>query len=234
MALFLAAGPLLLLLVGTGHFGGDASRADPASAVDEDDGAELMGPPDRVDACEEKLRDGGVVFKPGRIPLHRPSGSNFTCGAEQIVRYVRGPGRSRCSSRPKMTCGLALAMGRFETLVNEESVRHFGQPVARVEHQGTYNCREMAAYPGGVSEHSYANAIDIKSFVIRGGREVSISRHYGRGPKPPDSAEGRFLRALAARLYGEAVFQVVLTPNFDGAHRSHFHLDLARYRVDGT
>jgi len=27
---------------------------------------------------------------------------------------------------------------------------------------------------------------------------------------------------------------VVLTPFFDRLHRDHLHLDLARYRVDGT
>jgi hypothetical protein len=30
------------------------------------------------------------------------------------------------------------------------------------------------------------------------------------------------------------VFSVVLTPYWDALHRDHFHLDLARYRVDGT
>jgi hypothetical protein len=43
-----------------------------------------------------------------------------------------------------------------------------------------------------------------------------------------------FLRSLARRLYDEDVFSVVLTPFFDALHRDHFHLDLARYRLDGT
>ena len=43
-----------------------------------------------------------------------------------------------------------------------------------------------------------------------------------------------FLRGLANRLYDEGVFSVVVTPYFDNLHRNHIHVDLARYRVDGS
>jgi hypothetical protein len=49
---------------------------------------------------------------------------------------------------------------------------------------------------------------------------------------PP--AAGRFLRRLANRLYDDRLFSVVVTPYFDRAHRNHIHIDLARYRVDGS
>ena len=48
------------------------------------------------------------------------------------------------------------------------------------------------------------------------------------------TAETRFLREAARALYDEGVFSVVLTPAYDRLHHDHFHLDLARYRVDGT
>ena len=43
-----------------------------------------------------------------------------------------------------------------------------------------------------------------------------------------------FLRTLANRLYDEEVFSVVVTPYFDNLHYNHIHVDLARYRVDGS
>jgi hypothetical protein len=85
-----------------------------------------------------------------------------------------------------------------------------------------------------VSEHSFANAIDVRSFRLEDGRSVSVERHFGRPGTEPTTPEGRFLRDLAHRLYDEGVFSVVLTEFFDRLHRDHFHLDLARYRIDGT
>lgn len=146
----------------------------------------------------------------------------------------RGPkGGVRWSSAPIVSCGMALALGRFEAVVAEVANAELGSRVVRIEHGGTYNCRKMARFDM-VSEHSYANAIDIRSFRLADGRTVSVERHFGRAGKEPRSQEARFLHALARRLYDDAVFSVVLTEYFDRLHRDHFHLDLARYRIDGT
>jgi hypothetical protein len=56
----------------------------------------------------------------------------------------------------------------------------------------------------------------------------------GKLEQEPSDARAIFLRAAARRAYDDGVFSVVLTPYFDPLHRDHFHVDLARYRVDGT
>ncbi len=205
---------------------------DEEPVEDEDDNSAWVGPPEHIPECETKLDEAGVKWAASRIPLHKTKGGYY-CGAEQIVRYQSGPGKITWGGKPKVTCGVALAMARLETIVQEEAQRHFERRVKRVGHMGTYNCREMANYPGWVSEHSYANAIDIKWFQLSNGRKISVLDHYVKAGKEPTGAKGRFLRAVARRLYDEEVFAVVLTPSFDRAHRNHFHLDLARYRVDG-
>lgn len=195
----------------------------------------VVAPPAPVEGCEETLAAGGVTFASARIPIHRNKGGAFLCGAEQVVRYTRGPGKIRWRSSPKVACGLALALAGFEAVIQEESQRHLGAKVAKIIHMGTYNCREMAAYPGWVSEHSYANALDIKTFVLTNGREVSVRSGWSpRGKSKRAVAESAFLHAVAHRAFAEDHFSVVLTPAFDAAHQGHFHLDLARYRVDGT
>lgn len=199
---------------------------------DEDDDAVWVGPPDVIPECEQKLDDAGISWAASRIPLHQTKGG-ITCGAEQIVRYEKGPGGISWGGKPKVTCGVALAMARLEAIVQEEAEVHFGRPVTRIKHMGTYNCREMANYPGWVSEHSYANAIDIKDFTLKGGAKVSVLDHYVKSDREPNTKKAKFLRQVARRLYDERVFSVVLTPSFDRAHRNHFHLDLARYYVDG-
>lgn len=204
----------------------------PAHADTHDDF--VVAPPEPVEGCEAWLDAAGVTFERSQIPVHPNRAGTITCGAEQVVRYVSGPGGIRWSGRPRVTCALALSMARFELVVQEEARRHFGRPVTRVHHLGTYNCREMANYPGWVSEHSYANAIDLERVVLQGGREHAVLGHYGDGVTPTDDPAARFMRAIAQRAYDEDVFSVVVTPAFDRLHRNHLHFDLARYRVDGS
>jgi len=210
----------------------DPEEPDPEVEIESEDDEYWVGPPEVIPECEAKLEAAGVEFSASRIPLHETKGGYF-CGAEQIVRYSGGPGGIVWSSRPKVSCAVALAMAKLETIVQEEAERHFDRRVKRIQHMGTYNCREMANYPGWVSEHSYANAIDIKYFQLSGGTKISVLDHYAKSDTEPKTAKAKFLRAVARRLYDERVFAVVLTPSFDRAHRNHFHLDMARYRVDG-
>lgn len=192
-----------------------------------------VGPPDAIPDCEAQLEAAGVEFAPSKIPLHKTR-SGIYCGAEQIVRYRKGPGAIGWGGSPKVTCPVALGMARLEAIVQDEAERHLGRKVKRIQHMGTYNCREMANYPGWVSEHSYANAIDIKHFELAGGKTIPVLGVYPKNGAEPKTASARFLKAVARRLYDERVFSVVLTPSFDAAHRNHFHLDMARYLVDGT
>jgi len=109
-----------------------------------------------------------------------------------------------------------------------------GARVKRAVHAGTYSCRHMARFSHMVSEHSYANAIDLRSLTLDDGRTIAIVKDFGPLDEDPPTDAGRFLRSVAHRAYDERIFSVVLTPRFDALHRDHFHLDMARYRVDGT
>jgi hypothetical protein len=99
---------------------------------------------------------------------------------------------------------------------------------------GTYNCRRMAAYPDLVSEHSFANAIDVTTFVLMNGRRVDVEHDWVAAGRPAPRPASLFLRRLTRRLYDEHVFSVVLTPSYDRHHKNHLHLDGAAYTVDGT
>lgn len=192
----------------------------------------VVGPPAPIAGCEERLEAAGVEYSPARIGLGRKRDGVYTCGAEKVVRYRRGPGKIKYNRSPLLTCGMALALADFERIVQEEAERELGSRVERIEHMGTYNCRKMVNYDL-VSEHSFANAIDLKSFHLEDGRKITVLGDF----KPEQEAaepETRFLRRLANRLFDEQIFSVVVTPFFDAIHRNHIHVDLARYRVDGS
>jgi hypothetical protein len=194
---------------------------------------EVVAPPEPIADCEERLHRAGVTFAPAELPL-RTQKKGYTCGAEQAVVYRSGPTRIRYNGAPTLTCGMALALADFERLLQEEAERYFGKRVARIEHGGTYSCRKMTRFSTMVSEHSYGNAIDLRAFTLTDGSRITVERHFGKLDAEPSDPRSLFLRAAARRAYDEAVFSVVLTPYFDNLHRDHLHLDLARYRVDGT
>ncbi len=203
----------------------------PSYANEDPDDDLIVAPPDVRPGCEDERRAGGVKFTAAKLPLQKHK--FYTCGAEQVVVYQRGPAGISYEPAPLVTCTLALALSRFDTIAQEEAARTLGKRITRAHHLGTFACREMAAYPGWVSEHSYANAIDMQEWVLENGKTVSVVKHFDR-TESPAKPEGRFLRALSRRAFDEGTFSAVLTPFFDSLHHNHFHLDLGRFRTDGT
>jgi hypothetical protein len=212
-----------------------ARAAVPAAALADVDPSndEVVAPPELIADCEAKLREAGVEFAPAELKVVPGNARRPTCGAAQAVVYKRGPGKIRYSSAPVVSCGMALGMARLERVLGEEAERYLHQPVARIEQGGTYNCRKMARF-ALVSEHAYANAIDIRGITLKNGRKLSVLSTFGRTDVEPTRPEALFWRSVTHRLYDEGAFSVVITPFFDGLHKDHIHLDQARYRVDGS
>jgi hypothetical protein len=146
------------------------------------------------------------------------------CGFEGAVRVARS-GVS-FGSDFVVTCPLAVAWSLFETHVLQPAARrHFGQEVTRVVHFGSYACRNVNHREmGRRSEHATANALDVAGFVLADGTRITLAADWdGSGAR---AAFLRDLRAGACRF-----FDVVLGPDFNEAHRDHFHLDMGRFRA---
>jgi len=201
---------------------------------DDDPDAGNAAPTGLVPDCEQQLEGAGVTFRAAVAPVHVKPGSTTRCGAPQVVTYVAGPGKFAYEPAPLVTCALALALASFARIVEEEADRAFHSPVVRVQQIGTYNCREIVAVRGLPSEHSFANAIDLTRFTLADGRTISVLNDFDMAEAPPARPAGAFLRAISERAHYEDVFSNVLTAFWDPAHKSHFHLDLARYRVNGV
>ena len=186
--------------------------------------------------CQADLARLGVRFKRWPVATKRLQGRPV-CHVPAGVRVLEGPGRIEYNIPPKVNCRFALRLLPFERAVQRLAKKHLGARVTFIHQMGTYACRSMAAYPKWISEHAFANAIDIKSFRLADGAVVDVKRDFPKGlPKGSraPTAKGRFLVDLARELYDKNVFSVVLTPNYDALHHNHFHLDGAHYRVDGT
>jgi hypothetical protein len=71
-----------------------------------------------------------------------------------------------------------------------------------------------------MSAHARAEAIDIAAFVLADGRRVSVLGDWQDG----DARERQFLRVVHASACKR--FGTVLGPDYNAAHRNHFHVEL--------
>ncbi len=123
------------------------------------------------------------------------------------------------------TCGLTAALVWYEGALDRIARRIFKMPLVRVDHVGTYVCRNINWERNGFrSEHATANAIDITAFHLSDGRVISVKRDWGK-PTP----EGQFLKEAHEAACG--LFNVILGPDYNKAHATHFHVDLGRFRA---
>ena len=120
-----------------------------------------------------------------------------------------------------MTCGLGYAFTVWvQSDLQVPAMGEFGSPVARVETMGTYSCRNVnGAAAGKLSEHAYANAVDVSAFVLKDGRRISV-----QGGWNGDDTERRFLRSVRASACRR--FSTVLSPDYSAAHHDHLHFDM--------
>ncbi|PZP22410.1 extensin family protein [Pseudomonas kuykendallii] len=122
------------------------------------------------------------------------------------------------------TCPLAVAYAMFERHGLQPAAQAvFGQPVTRIEHFGSFACRNIAGSTRR-SQHASANAFDIAGFRLRDGRRITVARDW----KGDDDA-ARFLRLVHDAACGS--FNTTLGPQYNAAHHDHFHVDMGLYRM---
>ncbi len=128
-----------------------------------------------------------------------------------------------------MTCPLASSFTDWARYGVAPAAKHYlGSEVVKIETMGTFNCRAVnGSRSGKLSEHAFANAVDVSAFVLRDGRRISVLNGW-RG----SSEEQAFLRRLhqsACKRFGTA-----LGPEYNAAHANHFHFDMAKSTSNGT
>jgi hypothetical protein len=146
------------------------------------------------------------------------------CGFDNAVRIER---TSLNVGQPfTLSCRSAVALALWEHhVVHPAALAHFSERVFRVEHFGSYACRNVYGRTDAtLSRHATADALDVAGFVLASGRRISVERDWGSG-----DSDGQFLRDL--RDGACRVFDSVLGPEYNAAHRNHFHLDRGGYRM---
>lgn len=149
-----------------------------------------------------------------------------------------------------VNCPMADSLANFALAASGLAKEMLGAPIVSLVTGPGYECRRRnRASEGKMSEHAFANAIDISGFRLEDGRTITVEEywpHRAATSQPPasdseseqresvqpvaktaeraQSPEAKFLvssHALACKI-----FTTVLGPDTNAAHRSHFHLDL--------
>lgn len=224
---------LALAVVGCSRQGQKEQRAEWRSAAEK--------------AC---LRSGQVRETP-YIKVARALEGTGSCGADHpfkvsaftmddVLTTASAPGLftrasssnflTRLNQEGTLTCPMVAAVDHWlEKVVQPAAMARFGQPVVELRTMGTYSCRRMnnGSRSARMSEHAFANAIDVGGFRLADGTVITVLRGWKGGLE-----EQNFLREVHAGACRN--FATVLGPGADAFHYDHFHFDLARHGRAGN
>ncbi len=165
--------------------------------------------------CEQALATAPLRYT--AVPDSTPEPG---CPVENSVR-VQGSD-VRFNGPFLATCPLAAAYAMFEIHGLQPAAQAvFGQPVVRIEHFGSFACRNIAR-SNRRSQHASAHALDLAGFHLQDGTRITVARDWqGEGDK------ARFLRQV--RDAACKAFNVTLGPEYNAAHHDHFHVDMGGF-----
>ncbi|NID04495.1 extensin family protein [Luteibacter jiangsuensis] len=162
--------------------------------------------------CKAAIGEAGAVFTPV-ADRKEPNG----CGWTDAVR-LSAIGPARLASPATLTCPLAASMVLFHRhVLQPRAEAAFGSPVRIVDHVGSYSCRNVYHRDQApLSRHALADAIDVTGWRLADGRHITVEKGWDA------RTEADFLHGLEAE--GCRYFGAILGPDYNAAHRTHFHM----------
>ncbi len=178
--------------------------------------------PEELAACSAGMASLAIIAKaePPIVEGECGAPDPFTVTALQSGAVTLAPAATLDCA---MASALAIWIGED---VQSAAKAAFGAPVTKIDVAGSYTCRGRNNVVGAkLSEHSFANAIDIAGFAI-GNRVVEVAKSDGQSAT--DAAFIELIRLAACRR-----FTTVLGPGSDVEHASHLHLDAIKRGRNG-
>ena len=182
------------------------------------------------DECAAEVKTRNLPFTPE--PTHGVlAGGRLTGPIDGITFRTRLSDEKRATSTWEIAdCRLVLALDDFADVL----VAH---DIVEVRHYSMHRVAPSSWPPERVgSQHFGALAIDAAIFTTKDGTKMDVNDDFfGRiGAKTcgPDARPRRktekstALREILCETAAKRIFNVILTPNHNRAHRNHFHLDV--------
>lgn len=167
--------------------------------------------------CLTSLNEAGVRFTPV-ADAYTGQGCS-TIGTVQLTALSSDSAGLAVSNIGPVQCGVGAAFAAWARFGVDRAARQLlGSPLQRIETMGSYACRNVAGSERR-SAHATAGAIDIAAFVLEDGRRVSVAQDWSAGT----AEEREFLRTVQRSACRR--FSTVLGPEYNAAHRDHFHVE---------
>ncbi len=179
--------------------------------------------------CRDWLDHYGVVYTVG--PANQGVGDPVTVTTPINGMPFRYLGNTSQRAKFFMDCTLARSL--------VEAAPHWrSRGIVEVQDIGVYNYRCIGTgtppnCPSGMSQHAYAKAIDLARFVHADGTTYTVETDWVIDPDsedtctaPTEDAKDGWLHQVICALKAADVWTIALTPNYNAAHRDHFHVDL--------
>lgn len=154
-----------------------------------------------VKVCKEVL-DGVPI-----IALPEKGFRKGACGAAAPVRLIAvGASPQVVLSPPAiMTCRMARAVHDWTTRdVQRLAKKHLKEEIIRIEVMSDYSCRNTYGRKvGKLSEHAFANALDVRGFSTASGKAVRLLKDWGPTARDIAAEKARLKAQREARLAAE-------------------------------
>lgn len=186
-------------------------------------------PPWRAQA-EATCLARGLVHESASVRAVKDMNGPGICGAEHPFKVTAlDSGSVALNATQTLDCPMIAALDDWvHDVVQPAAEARFGERVVAIDSMGSYNCRGINNRSGAnLSEHAFANAVDIGGFTLADGRTLNIKRDFNGA----DADESGFLHAAHAGACEH--FTTVLGPGYNSFHANHFHLDLALHGATG-
>lgn len=179
-----------------------------------------------VKKCEVELKKRKIKFTV-LDKITDPKG----CLAERPLKLSALSKGIALSGEITARCEVVLALDNLISRVATPSAKlHLSKKLMEVKTSTSYQCRTRNGAKGAkVSEHGFANGIDITGFKFADDTVMPVSPKNDIA-SDDDLNAAKFQAAIRAGAC--AYFTTVLGPETNAAHKDHFHFDLA-YRRGG-
>jgi len=162
---------------------------------------------------------GGLVTARMLPPI-----SEGQCGEQSplALEAVLANGRMvPVTGEPTINCELASALPAWLSAVDGYVAAHENTRIAAVNIGTSYMCRDRRTGEANtdLSEHAFADALDVVGFTLEDGRTVTVEKGW-----PGTDEDGRAIVRFAHDAACTS-FMTVLGPEANALHRDHLHLD---------
>lgn len=153
----------------------------------------------------------GTPIKAGRCGTQSPYKITAVKLKDHVVKF---------SSPALFNCSMATAFVDWVEKLNEHSVAQSGAIVSKIDVGTSYACRRRNNQKTGkISEHGFANAVDVTGFELGNGAIVAL-------PPAWKAKDGTQQLIKTSHKLACEIFTTVLGPDANSLHYDHLHFDM--------